>query len=367
MRPRVLLLIKGLGAGGAEHLLAAAAAHMNTTRFEYRLAHVLPEPVVHGKALARAGIPVECLARATPGGWLVALRRLLRAWDPDIVHVHSPYVAAAVRLMSGDRPVVYTEHNIWPSYRRPTRLANRVTFGRNAYVFAVSEHVMRSMNGRGARRAPIETLHHGIDHNAAIGWRHAAVDVRAELGLPPGAPVAVTVANLRAQKGHATLIDAAQSIKREVPGARLVLVGSGPLEADLRERARACGVEDVVIFAGHREDAREIVAGADLFVLPSLFDGLSIALLEAMALGRGIVFTAAGGNTEAARHEREALVIAPGDPDSLSRAVVRMLRDDALRGRLGAAAEDRAQAFDLGVAVRRQEQVYAELIDGRVG
>ena len=367
MSARVLLLIKGLGAGGAEHLLAAAAGHMDTGRFEYRLAHVLPEPVVHGEALARAGIPVECLSGSRRGEWPVRLRRLLRSWDPQLIHVHSPYVAAGCRLLAGGRPVVYTEHNVWPSYRLPTRWANRTTYGRNAHVFAVSDQVRMSIAGRGARRVPIETLHHGVDPAAAGRWRQAAVDVRGAFGLPPDSAVVVTVANLRAQKGHSTLVDAAALVRREAPLARFVLVGSGPLEDGLRQRARALGVDDIVVFAGHRDDAALLVAGAEVFVLPSLYDGLSIALVEAMALGRGIVITDAGGNAEAVAHEREGLVVAPGDPAALSGAIVQVLHDRDLRARLGAAAAERSLAFDLRVAVRRQEEVYAQLIDGRVG
>jgi glycosyltransferase involved in cell wall biosynthesis len=117
-----------------------------------------------------------------------------------------------------------------------------------------------------------------------------------------------------------------------------------------------------VVFTGFREDAQRLVASADVFALPSIYDGLSIALIEAMALGRGIAMTAAGGNVEAVQSEREGLVVPSRQPGPLADAIVRLLTDRELRARLGEAARRRARAFDIGHAVRRQEDLYDALL-----
>ena len=117
------------------------------------------------------------------------------------------------------------------------------------------------------------------------------------------------------------------------------------------------------MFAGHREDAPRLVATADIVALPSLFEGLSIALLEAMAVGRAIAVTSAGGNVEVVQDGREALVVRPDDAAGLAEALPGCSREPELRHRLGAAAQRRVVDFDIRNAVVRQEAVYTALLD----
>lgn len=363
---RVLLLIKGLGRGGAEQLLVGAARYADGSRFRYEVAYLLPWKRALVNEVEALGVPVHCLEGARGVAWAGRLRRLVRGRGIDLVHAHSPYPAILARLVLPRRiPIVYTEHNVWSRYRLPTYWGNALTYPRNDRVFAVADHVRRSVRYppglRFLRMPPVETLYHGLDP-ALLSGGASPDGVREDLGIPERVPVVGTVANLKAHKGHRHLLEAAARVRMAVPEARFVLVGQGPMEDELRRRARELGLDGNVVFAGYREDALRVAAAFDLFVLPSTHEGLPIALVEAMALGKPAVVTAVGGVPEVVEDGAHGLVVPPGDPGALARAIVTLLRDARLRERLGAGARRRAADFDIRRAVRRMEQVYEELL-----
>jgi glycosyltransferase involved in cell wall biosynthesis len=283
----------------------------------------------------------------------------------DLVHVHSPVAAVGVRLATGRRTrVVYTEHNVWGRYHPATYAANLGTFPRNDHVFAVSDEVRASIRYPGPLRAlpmpPVETLHHGLDPTAVASWV-AADGVRAELGIPEDAPMVGSIANFKAAKDHATLLAAAARVRAALPTVRFLLVGQGPLEPQLRRLANQLGLDGTVIFAGFHTDAQRLMAGLDVFTLSSTYEGLPIALIEAMALGRPAVVTSVGGVPEVV-DGAQALLVPPRDPAALADGLLRLLGDPDLRARMGAAARLRSLDFDIRKAVGRMEQVYADLL-----
>jgi glycosyltransferase involved in cell wall biosynthesis len=361
----ILHLIKGLGRGGAEQLLASAAPYLDRAQFRHEVAYVLPHKNFLVPELAQVGVPVHCLGNGS-GHWTGHLRSLVRDHGIDLVHTHSPYVAAVSRTVLGRRiNHVHTEHNVWDSYGRATYWGNLLTFPRNGHVFAVSENVRASIRYPSPlgfmSMPPLETLYHGLDPAALRRWQ-STDGVRAELGVPQDAPVFGTVANFRPQKAHADLVRAALRVREVVPTARLVLVGQGPRERDVRRQVHELGLEDMVVFAGQRDDAPRVANSFDVFVLPSRYEGLAIALLEAMALGRPVVVTAVGGLSELVEDGTHGLVVPPGNPEVLAKAIVSLLLDADLRKRLGDAAHQRAAEFDIRKAVTRVEQVYEEML-----
>lgn len=367
MRKRILILIKGLGRGGAEQLLASAGPHLDASRFDYEAAYLLPWKDALVGELQESGLRVSCLSGARGPGWVPRLRTHVRRRRIDLVHAHSPLPAIGTRLAFGRaRPrIVYTEHNVWARYHSATYWANMITFPRNDRVFAVSDHVRASIRyPRWLERLsmpPVETLYHGIDRDAVSTWA-AADGVRHELGISDDAPVVGTVANFKAHKAHDVLLRAAVEVRREVPDVRFVLVGTGPLEADVRRQAHELGLDGTVVFAGYRDDAPRVAAAFDVFAMPSRYEGLSIALLEAMALGRPPVVTGVGGLPEVVGHGRDGLVVPAGNHRALAGEVLRLLRDPDLSRKLGEGARRRAAEFDIRRAVRRMEEVYEELL-----
>jgi glycosyltransferase involved in cell wall biosynthesis len=172
----------------------------------------------------------------------------------------------------------------------------------------------------------------------------------------------VTVANFKAHKGHDYLFQAAARVRQEFPHVRFVLVGQGPLEAEIRALVQRRGLEGTVLFAGHRSDVPRVMSASDVFALASLHEGLSIALLEAMAVGTPPVVTDVGGLAEVVTSGRDGLVVPPRQPDELASAIGAMLRDPELRARLGRAARRRASNFDIRSSVERAEAVYSRLL-----
>lgn len=367
---RILHLIKGLGRGGAEQLLVNAAPYFDRDRYHYEAAYLLPWKDGLVNELRAAGVPVHCLDGARGPGWVPRLRKLVSEHRIDLVHAHSPYAAIGARigLVGTSKPrMVYTEHNVWDYHKRPTYWGNLLTINQNDYVFAVSEYVHAAIRMPPALRSlqmpPIETLYHGLDPSAVLNWA-SPEGVRDELGIPPGVPIVGTVANFRPQKRYDLLLHAAILVRQAVPDVRFVLVGQGPLEPQIRQLARELGLEGSVVFAGYRDDAPRVAKSFDVFVLASGYEGLSIALLEAMALARPSVVTRVGGVSEVVVHERNALVANPDDSHDLAACITTLLRDRALAGRIGAEAQRRAGDFQIPKAVRRQEQVYAQLLEG---
>lgn len=351
-------LVKGLGPGGAERLIVAqVTASAATTRHQvaYLVAekdHLVPE-------LLRAGVKPTCLDGGSGPGWIVRLRRLLREDPTDILHVHSPAVAAVVRVIvrtlpRSTRPVVVgTEHNRWPRHHRLTRAANRLTIRLEAATIAVSDDVAATVRGAGAGQ--VRTIIHGIDLDAV----RATADrdgVRAELGLPGDAFVYVCVANLRREKALDELVEAARIALAHDPALRYLLVGQGPLATELDGWIAAAGVGDRVHALGYRPDATRIVSAADGFTMSSHHEGLPVSVMEALAHGLPIVATAAGGIPAAVQG---AGVVTPvGDPAALADAHVRVASDEGLHDALSAAATERAEAFSIQRAVAEIEAIY---------
>jgi glycosyltransferase involved in cell wall biosynthesis len=357
------MLTKGLGRGGTERLLEGTVRHLDRSRFDIEVAYLLPWKDAFVASVEGHGVPVTCLdaPRPTSVAWLGRLRRLVRDRDIDIVHTHMPLTAAAARVVLPRTPpaFVHTEHNVWDRYRRPTRLANRLTYGRNTAVLAVSDGVARSIR---TRRPQVEVVTHGVDPESLHRGPEVRRRARAALGLADDAPVLGTVGNFTAKKDHATLLTAMAAIVRDRPMARLVLIGSGPLRPDLQAQAARLGLGDHVLFAGSRDDVLELLPAFDVFVLSSRFEGLPIALLEAMATGLACVVTGVGGVPEVVSDGRDGLVVEPGDPDVLATAVGKLLDDEALRAEFGEHARARSEAFQIEAAVRRIEDVYERVL-----
>jgi glycosyltransferase involved in cell wall biosynthesis len=365
-RTGVLLLYKALGRGGAEQLLLNAAPYLDTTEFHYQVAFIFSQHDDFVSELRDAGLPVQCLGRER-AAWMGRLRTLVRQQKPKVVHTHSPYMAVGTRLLlkrpRGPR-LIHTEHNVWESYHPMTRRGNLLTFPLNDHVFAVSEHVRDSIRYptflRFLPMPPLEALYHGLDL-ASMNGSEPTDGVRQSLGIPKHVPVIGNVANFKSQKGHRYLLEAAVRIRQSFPEARFVLVGFGPLEQTLRRQVRQLGLEGNVIFTGSRSDVPRLTASFDVFALPSLYEGLSIALVEALAVGTPAVVARSGGVTEVVTHGVNGIVVPPRDSVALADAIVSVLADPSLRQRLVKAGRKRAEDFDIREAVRRIEEVYRGL------
>ena len=362
----MLWVVKGLGPGGAERLLCAAARAHDRDRFHIECAFVLPYKDHLAEELERAGVRTHCLSRKrTDYWWPRRLVELVRDGEWDIVHSHSPLPGSVARLATrtirkSERPkLVSTEHNRWATHRGPTRWLNTFTSRWDDVSFAVTDEVRESMTGPVAGR--VETLQHGIDVEAVAKAIADRAAVRDELGIGDDEIVVGTVANFRPQKDYPNLLQAARLLAdREVP-VRVVAVGQGPQEAETVRLRDDLGLTDRVMLTGFRDDAVRVMGACDIFTLASQWEGLPVALMEAVALGLPVVATDVGGVGEEMHDGVDALLVPPRDPEALAAAIERVVTDAVLRDELAKASAARAADFDVRRAVERIETAYTEL------
>ncbi len=361
-RPEVLWLVKGLGPGGAEHLLLTQARLAREAGRGAEIGFVRPDRAHLAPAFAEAGATVHDLGRGGPRGvGYLRLCRLLWQRRGRVVHVHSPSLAPLVRLVAiaTRSPVVYTEHNRWAQYRLATRLANAVTSPLDAHRIFVSEGVRASVWWN--RGCPSEVLHHGIELAGAPSAQERA-DVRGELGFDASDVVVMTVANLRVEKAPLDLLAAAERVVAAEPGVRFVWIGQGPLEAEFTAAIARRGLGDHVRFLGYRPDARRLLAAADIFCLSSHHEGLPVAIMEALDAGIPVVATDVGGLGEAVGGADPCGDLVPaGAPDRLAAAIVALADAPATRAAYTVNARARASRFDARRAVSRIEAIYEGL------
>jgi len=283
------------------------------------------------------------------------LRRLFRAWRPDVVHAHglragalAAIAVAFARTAAGNehgrQVLVVTVHNAPPA-GGVTGAIYRVLeliVARNAdSVLCVSADLEDRMRAAGARRVGHAVVPAPVSLTADVSAETRAA-LRAEFGADPGQAIVLAVGRLAVQKGFGLLLDAAARWGDIRPPPLLVIAGHGPLAADLQARAASLGL--TVRFAGHRVDVPALLAAADVFVLPSVWEGQALILQEALRAGVPVVATRVGGNPQLTG-EDAAILVPPGDVQRLAEAVRAVLGDPALAARLREAAAARACAL----------------------
>lgn len=363
MKTRVLVLIKGLGMGGAEQLLVESAAYWDRNRFEYRVAYVIPWKDQLVPRLTAFDVLVDQLGAGGgmgPGTWR-RFRELVKTVDPHLIHAHLPTTGILARL-AGGRPVVYTEHNLAGSYRLPTRWLNRATYGRNAAVGAVSGAVAASLAGYPGPD-PI-VIHNGVSVSVSPEEREAA---RSELGLGPHDPLVVQVGNIRPHKGHETLIKATRFMIDRHPHLSVVAIGGEKYPGDLQRvaaRAAEVGLGDRIRFLGRRDDARRFIAASDVFCNPSDVEGLPLVVLEALALERPVVATAVGGVPSVVINGETGMTVPAGRPELLGQAVLAMLIDPERHRMAKNGAKLVEEKYGAKAMVQAYEDLYLAVLGG---
>jgi glycosyltransferase involved in cell wall biosynthesis len=182
--------------------------------------------------------------------------------------------------------------------------------------------------------------------------------VRRQWGLDAESRLLITVGTLKTQKGHCHLIEAATEITRLHPEAHLLFVGDGKLKLQLQAQSDACGLSDKIHFLGNRRDVSELLAASDIFVLPSLWEGLSMALLEAMAAAKPIVATAVSGTSQVMIHNETGILVPPANAVELAQAIDKLLSDPARASVMGEAARQRVEAH---FSAKKQAAEYLAL------
>lgn len=362
MTRRVIHYLDGEVYGGTEEAALQVMASLDTGRWEPLLAYH-PGPGISrlGERAAHLGIPTRAVPRVERGARLAGvnrLRRFFRDERPAIVHAHLSWPFACkhgvLAAWLGRVPAIVGTAQLFlppdgsaqprwvlPAYRRIIAVSEEV---RRRYVHELGVPGRRLRVVPNAIRVPAAEPRR-LDHRSTL--LHGRPDY-----------LVLTPARLHPQKGHTFLIAAAA----EVPGATFVFAGGGPLRQSLEAQAREQGVADRCVFLGERDDVRQLLAAADLVVLPSLFEGLPVSVLEAMAAERPVIATAIGGTDEAITTEVTGLLVPPRDPAALAAAIRRLQGDPALAQRLATAARERVErSFSVDVTAREIMRIYDEI------
>jgi glycosyltransferase involved in cell wall biosynthesis len=327
--------------GGAEEMVLNLVRHL-PQRFE-AVVVCIHEAGPIGREIAAAGAPVKVLG-LTPGVRrpidVIKLRNVLFELAPDIVHTFlltgSLYGRFAA-MLAGVPVIVGSEVNIYEHKRRWHAWAERwLMHGTDAVVAsaeAVREFYVRQI---GAERSKIEVIYNAVDWSQ-LTTTVGRDEMRASLGIPANAPLAGIIARLTEQKAHRVLFEAVAR-QADLANVHLLVVGDGELRGDLRQRVESLGLQSRVHFAGARRDLGNVLTAIDVFVMPSLWEGLPLSLVLAMGAGLPVVATAVAGIPEVVANGERGLLVAPGDVDGLGAALARVFGNAAERARLGEAA-----------------------------
>jgi glycosyltransferase involved in cell wall biosynthesis len=288
-------------------------------------------------------------------------RRRLGELRPDVLQVflsHALVLTAALpRSAAGEVRVLSHQHGMHfeAANRRLAARLDRLAGRRFDHVVACSESV---------RRFLLESYRYPPDFVTSIrnGWSGTPLKLRKE-----PQPTIVCTANFSAEKGHATLIEAFDTVARRIPEARLVLLGHGAEMAATRRRVAELGLGERVEFAGFQDSVWPWLARAHLFVLPSNYESLGIAVLEAMAAGLPVVATAVGGVTELVRPGVSGELVPPGDPAAMADALSAVLGDPGAALRMGDAGRAAAEEERMSACVDRYFDLYERLLAERRG
>ena len=274
------------------------------------------------------------------------LARVLRDLAPEVIHAHDPHAVSMASMAL----------STLPERRRPALIiARRVDFHlkRNAFSRWKYKQVDAAICSSNAIRAMV--IEDGIPEESAFTVCEGvqvdriqalpAADLHKELWLAPGAPTIGNIAALVPHKGQRYLVDAAAVVVRAIPDAHFLIFGEGELRQALTRQIKHLGLEHRVSLVGFRPDILALLKGLDVFVMSSITEGLGTSILDAMAASKPVVATTAGGIPEAVADGVTGLLVPPHRADALADAMLRLLRDEALRRRMGEAGLARVRAL----------------------
>jgi len=364
----ILYLISELDVGGAEKSLFHLVMGLDRERFGDPVVACLWGKGRVGQWFEDAGVEVIYLspgkAGLLPAG--LRLRRILKSGRFKLFHTflfHANFVGRLAAIGTGV-PVVSSIRVT--EVDRPFRVTlDRLT---NRFVVAetcVAEAVRRWSIERGLPAEKLVTIPNGVDVSA---YKADRGKLHGELDLPAEARIALFLGRLSSQKGPDILLDAAAALCHRMPELHFILAGDGPLRGKLHMAAEREGLLSQIHFMGRRDDVAELLADADLLVLPSRWEGMPNAVLEAMAAARPVVATDVGGCPELVADGQTGLIVPQDDAAALADAIEKIISDPDLGREMGAAGRERAQReFPIEKMVRMNEQLYEKIVSKNTG
>ncbi|WZL88731.1 glycosyltransferase [Salinimicrobium sp. 3283s] len=364
---KVLHIIKSLGRGGAEMLIPETIKFHDQSRFEFHVIYFLFWKDEMVNPIMEAGGKVSCFPSSNNIKLLQQFPKVINYCKEqriDVIHCHLPWAGFLGRLVffKTKIPTVYTEHNMQDRYHIITKTLNKFTYNLQSLALGVSDDVTKSINTFIKPKIPIETLLNGVNTNSFRRDPEAGRETRKKLSIPAGAIVFGNVAVFRFQKRLVEWLQEFKKIEEKNSSAYGIIVGFGPLEEEVATEVKRLNLEEKVSFPGLQTDVKPYFSAMDIFMMSSSFEGLPIALLEAMSMECAVVATDAGGIKEVIRNEEDGLICKVEEWTKLSVLCQVLINNPDKLSKFKKAARKRVVSnFSIRKMVDELEMIYEDL------
>ena len=375
-KQRILEFATYAGSGGTQQEIVKLARHLSREKYAVTVSVLLAGGLLNEEA---ARLQLDTVSFGMRGYWDLAawwkFYRFAKGKQFDLVRTYGlkgHIVGRIVGKLFLKIPVnITTIHSTDPWRTWYHALLDRLT------APLVDLHISNSEAGRLAahrrERVPLEkiiTIPNGVnfaDYAPYLAERQAfSAKCRAEFGIPADAPVIGIVANLRKMKGHVTIVDALPQMLARAPHLKCLFIGEDLMGGEIQRYIHARGLEQAIILTGDRRDVPALLAALDVFLLPSLWEGLPTSIVEAMAMQTPVVASSVGGIPELVEHGVTGYLIPPQHPAALAEAVTHLLAHPELARQFGRAGYDRARRdFSMDAVVAKTEAAYDRLLAQR--
>ncbi len=365
---KVLHIIKSLGRGGAEMLLPETLKLHDKVKYEFHTIYFLPWKNQMVEALESAGGKVTCFSASNNIKLMQQYSGVIdycKTNEIDLIHCHLPWAGFLGRLvfLKTKIPTVYTEHNMQERYHIATKMINQFTFNSQSLALGVSEDVTNSINKNINPKIPVKILLNGANTDSFRRDPELGTITKQELGIPEDALVIGNVAVFRFQKRLIEWLHVFKDIETKNPNIYGIIVGAGPLEEEIKAELIKLKLEKKVFFPGLKTDVKPYFSAMDIFMMSSSFEGLPIALLEAMSMECAIVSTDAGGIKEVIRNGEDGLTCKVQEWKKLSGLCQVLINGPEELSKYKKAARERAvNNFSLERMVDELEEIYESLV-----
>ncbi len=362
---KVLHVIKSLGRGGAEMLLPETLKEHNQDQFEFHYIYFLPWKNQMVNAIETAGGKVSCFSAKNNLQLVLKNKDIIdycTANQIQLIHAHLPWAGFASRLVNFKIgiPVLYTEHNLQERYHFITKYINKWSFNYQNMAIGVSEDVTQSILKNIKPTISCKTILNGVN---ITSFQRNNPDERAEIrrhfSIPENALLVGTVAVFRFQKRLDKWLEILSEAIKKNPNIYGIIVGAGILEPEIYAKHKELNLEGKVFFSGIQTNVKPYYEAMDVFMMSSSFEGLPIALLEAMSMGCAIVATDAGGIKEVLKNNENGIMVTVDDWEKLSNSIVMLVESPEKLAYFQAEARKRVVTnFSIGTMVVNLEKLY---------
>lgn len=365
---KILHIIKSLGRGGAEMLLPETLKLHDKSKFQLHYIYFLPWKDEMVGSIKEAGGKLTCFPANNNIQIMMQGKKIIdycKKNEIDLIHCHLPWAGFVGRYVFSKMqlPVIYTEHNLQERYHFITKSLNKFTYNSQTLAIGVSQDVTDSILRNLDPKIPVISLLNGVNTDQFRRNKNAGRKIRSQFNIPEDAVVIGNVAVFRFQKRIEEWVQIFSRLSELNSNIYGIIVGFGPLEKDIKAVVKKLNLENKIFFPGLQKEVKPFFSAMDIFMMSSSFEGLPIALLEAMSMECAIVATRAGGIKEAVRNRTDGLTCEVEQWKSLADLCQELINNpEEMRKYQSEARRRVVDSFSLQLMVDSLERIYIEQV-----